>query len=132
MNWRAYVPFHPAYPPEPYSTVCKCRDSHHEGYSSAPDIGSKIGTAGAELLHQISHATLADFSQDYVSQPKAVLLSVPVERVAFTQTKAEGIELEPGQEVDMVTAGECLHWVESGLAMPRVARLLWPGRTSAG
>lgn len=87
-----------------------------------------------ELVKRFSHITITDPSEAYVSSARSLFFAFPQEKIDFQRLKAEEVSLEKlskGEEVNLVTAAECLHWADVKAAVPRTAAVLEPGGTFA-
>lgn len=123
----------PAYPQQLYDMISEYHRSHGGAFESALDIGGGIGIVTREfLLKKFTHATLSDLSEMYISQAKTALAPIAKpKQLSFLISKIEDMrptDLANGP-VDLITAGECLHWADPLQVTPSAAQLIRPGGT---
>lgn len=96
--------------------------------ASAPrvaDLGAGTGIVTTALARLGADVTAIEPDQDMLAELRRRLPHVRAERGS-----AEKIPL-PDASVDVVLAGQALHWFDLDLALPEIARVLVPGGTLA-
>jgi SAM-dependent methyltransferase len=85
------------------------------------DLGAGTGKLTRALLNRGLEVTAVDPSEEMLAELRRVLPGVPA-----LAGGAEAIPL-PDRSVDAVVVGQAWHWVDTGRAVPEVARVLTPG-----
>lgn len=134
MNWEEYAAHRPAYPDALYAMIYEYHRSHAGAFHHALDVGAGIGIVTARLLEQFEHVTLSDASDLYLSQAKQFFDSRDSSSLSFLHCSGENLSLDllPNhRQIDLITAGTCLHWTNVDVCMQRFVALLKPGGTFA-
>ena len=134
MDWEAYTAFRPAYPNALYAMIYAYQQSHEGAFGHALDVGAGIGIVAANLLEQFGHVTLSDASDLYLSQAQQFFRSRISSGLSFLHCSGEDLsfDLLPNHnQVDLITAGTCLHWTNVDVCTQRFASLLKPSGTFA-
>ena len=110
---------------------------HHKAYggdfSSALDVGAGSGVVTKQLLRRFKRVTLSDVSELYVSQAKARFSNVQPDHKSYLQQSFEALNPVdlPHGKVDLITAGECLHFAILQDFVTQMAKMLQPDGTIA-
>jgi len=91
------------------------------------DLATGPGTIALELAALGASVVGIDTSAEQIATAKRVAKERKLEgRVSFRTASAENTGLD-ASSFDLVTAGQCWHWFDSGAAMEEIHRVLRPG-----
>jgi SAM-dependent methyltransferase len=119
-----YAEYRPGFPSSFYQridAITRIRESR------SLDIATGPGTIALELAALGSSVVGIDISEEQVATAKRVSKERKLEdKVHFGVANAENTGLDENS-FDLVIAGQCWHWFDSGAAMVEVQRVLRPG-----
>jgi len=119
-----YAAWRPGFPPSFYQridAITRIRGSE------SLDLATGPGTIALELGARGSSVVGIDTSPEQIATAKRVSKERHLEdRVHFRIARAENTGLD-ANSFDLVTAGHCWHWFDSGAAMAEIQRVLRPG-----
>jgi ubiquinone/menaquinone biosynthesis C-methylase UbiE len=116
-----YARYRPAYAEEAVAALIAL-----SGISSdwiVADVGSGTGILSEQLIQHCGKLIAIEPNDDMREQAESSLLSHP--RLASANGTAENTGL-PDKSIDLITAGQALHWFEPSLARVEFARILRP------
>jgi len=118
-----YAAYRPGFPTSFYQridAIARIRDAR------SLDLATGPGTIALELAALGSSVVGIDVSAEQIATAERLAKERNLEdRVHFRVASAEKTELDAGS-FDLVTAGQCWHWFDSGAAMAEVQRALRP------
>lgn len=134
--WDQYLKYRPPYP----DSLCRSWLDFHRGpLDAVHDLGTGCGI-GAQCLLMAARERGKVIKRMYLSDPGATNLNFaaqalnnvthPSTAFDFRQVKGESAFLEP-DSVDLVTAYESMHWMDTPVAIDNVLTSLRPGGTFA-
>ncbi|GMQ83245.1 MAG: hypothetical protein BMS9Abin05_2739 [Rhodothermia bacterium] len=119
-----YAAYRPGFPASFYQRIDAIT---RIGKSRSLDLATGPGTMALELGARDSSVVGIDISAELIATAKRVSKERNLEdKVHFFVTGAENTGLD-ANSFDLVTAGQCWHWFDSGAAIVEVQRLLRPG-----
>jgi len=120
-DYAAYRPGFPASFYQRIDAIARIRESR------SLDLATGPGTIALELGALGSSVVGIDTSAEQIATAKRVSKERNLEdKVHFRIASAENTGLE-ASSFDLVTAGQCWHWFDSGAAMVEIQRVLRPG-----
>ncbi len=120
-DYAAYRPGLPASFYQRIDTIVRIRGSR------SLDLGTGPGTIALELGALGSSVVGIDVSVEQIATAKRIARERNLEdSVQFRVASAESTGLD-ASSFDLVTAGQCWHWFDSGAAMVEIQRVLRPG-----
>jgi SAM-dependent methyltransferase len=120
-DYAAYRPGFPASFYQRIDAITRIRKSR------SLDLATGPGTIALELAARGSSVVGIDISAELIATAKRVSKERHLEdKVHFRVASAENTGLD-GSSFDLVIAGQCRHWFDSGAAMVEIQRVLRPG-----
>lgn len=136
VDWDEYESHRPPYTKELYETIFQHHERHGGQWDAALDTGAGGGTITKVLIERFRHVIFSDPSDEYISRAQARFRrEADAGTVTFAQRKFH--EFKPGEDlpgdhqVDMITAGTCIHYSEPARLMSQLGPLLRAGGTIA-
>jgi len=118
-----YAEYRPGFPASFYQRIDAIAPI---GGSRSLDLATGPGTIAIELAERGSSVVGIDISAEQIAAAKHVSSERNLEeRARFIVAGAENTGLD-ANSFDLVTAGQCWHWFDSGTAMAEVQRVLRP------
>ena len=120
-DYAAYRPGLPASFYQRIDAITRIRESRSLDLATGPGtIALELGTLGSSVVG-------IDISGEQIATAKRVSKARNLEdQVDFRIASAENTGLD-ASSFDLVTAGQCWHWFDSGAAMVEIQRVLRPG-----
>jgi SAM-dependent methyltransferase len=119
-----YATYRPGFPPSFYDRIDAITSIRG---SRSLDLATGPGTVALDLGALGSSVLGIDISAEQIATAERVAKERHLEnQVRFQIASAESTGLEAGS-FDLVTAGQCWHWFDSGAALTEVLRVLRPG-----
>ncbi|OWB76167.1 hypothetical protein B5S32_g317 [[Candida] boidinii] len=142
FNSSSYNSFRPTYPPEFFNYVM---EYHNPGEIKADlnqvhlDIGCGTGQAVIPLISNFKHTIASDPSEVMINIARERVLenqnqnqnSKELNSVEFLISPAEDLSAIKDSSVDLVTAAECVHWLDHDKFLGESYRVLKSGGTLA-
>lgn len=146
VDWQKYILFRPLYAPSFYSRIFHYHASKTSPPSStapapasslswdtAHDVGAGCGIVSGVLASKFNHVVVSDATASFVELAQELLVGkagFAASKFAFKHARAEEADMVPGS-VDLVTACECIHWMDTGAAVDAFGKQLKSGGTLA-
>ncbi|KAG7717834.1 hypothetical protein KL949_003108 [Ogataea haglerorum] len=120
-----YESFRPSYPVEFLELILKY---HHGPTNRLLDVGCGTGQVIFPFSRYFTTSIGVDPSEGMISRCKAKNSS---DRLEFYQGKAENLNMIASASIDVLTAAECVHWMDPTGFLNEAARVLTPKGTLA-
>ena len=134
VNWSKYLAYRPVYPTSYFERIYDYHSQKSQPtWSVAHDVGAGCGIASAALSSRFTNVIVSDPNDGYVTLARQILVeesSLPESKFRFLQESAEKSSVN-SESVDLVTACECMHWMDTDAAIKELGRELKPGGTLA-
>src|SRR5258708_7221282 len=110
--------------PYPSETFAILAELIHQEPRYVLDIGCGIGNIARHLVEHVERLDAVDFSQQMIEQGKQ-LPHGDHPHLRWFYGRVEDVALDPPYA--LVTAGQSLHWMDWGIVMPRLHKVLMEG-----
>ncbi|KAI0530283.1 S-adenosyl-L-methionine-dependent methyltransferase [Xylaria digitata] len=132
VDWSEYVLYRPIYPQSFFKRIYEYHAQKlGASWSKAHDVGAGHGIVASTLADKFDHVIVSDPNDGYTDVARALLVGRcgwPESKFLFLQEGAEESSVATGS-VDLITACECMQWINTAEAIDEFARQLKPGGT---
>ncbi len=134
VNWSEYLDYRPVYPASFFERIYTYHATKSSSsWSVAHDIGAGCGVVSSSLAARFPSVIVSDPNDGYVSLARRLLVEQSTAAAAGTtfQFLQEGGEKSsvPSGSVDVITACECIQWMDTAVAIREMGRELKAGGT---
>ncbi|KAF2969183.1 hypothetical protein GQX73_g4379 [Xylaria multiplex] len=132
VDWSEYMLYRPIYPGSFFRRIYEYHAQKlGASWSTAHDVGAGHGIVASTLADRFDHVIVSDPNDGYTDVAYGLLVERcgwPESKFSFLQEGAEESSVGTGS-IDLITACECMQWIDTVEAVDEFARQLKPGGT---